>query len=383
MQKVIVLGAGMVGSAMAIDLLPSFKVAVADIDIKALEDIVLRDVDISTYQLDVRDKEHLHETIRPFDFVISAVPGYLGYETLKTVIEAGKNIVDISFMPEDVLGLHELAEKNDVTAIVDCGVAPGVGNLILGRYNEVLEVHDFLCLVGGLPKERKWPFEYKAPFSPVDVIEEYIRPARYVEHGKIQTKPALSDPEYVHFDRTGTLEAFNTDGLRSLIFTMSHIPNMKEKTMRYPGHIEKIKVLKEAGFFNEEAIDLEGRIVQPLEFTSQILFDKWKLHPGDEEFTVLRLIIRGTNREGDRTQIIYDLYDEFNKETGISSMARTTGYTATAAINMIAKGLFNCKGIYPPELVGKNQVCFDYIMDYLKERDVDFIKTEEAYLIIP
>ena len=132
--------------------------------------------------------------------------------------------MDISFFPEDVLQLDKLAKEKNVTVITDCGVAPGISNFIIGRYNEEMKINSFECYVGGLPKERKTPFQYKAPFSPVDVIQEYIRPARLVENGNIVTKPALSEREWMHFDEVGELEAFNTDGLRSLIYTMGHIP---------------------------------------------------------------------------------------------------------------------------------------------------------------
>jgi len=145
------------------------------------------------------------------------------------------------------LQLDKLAREKNVTAITDIGVAPGLSNLILGCYNEEMMVSNFECYVGGLPKIRKKPFEYKASFSPADVIEEYIRPARLKEHGQIVTKPALTEREYIHFDNVGTLEAFSTDGLRSLLFTMPHVPNMKEKTLRYPGQEQGIGICNKTG----------------------------------------------------------------------------------------------------------------------------------------
>ena len=238
MNSIIVLGAGMVGSAMAIDLAKNQSVTISDFNTTTLQKVHQKCISLKTLQLDVTDKIQLQKAIKPFDLVICAVPGFLGFETLKTIIQSEKNVVDISFFPENSLKLNELAQKHNVTAIVDCGVAPGMGNIILGYYNEKLKLTDFECLVGGLPKVKKWPFCYKAPFSPVDVIEEYTRPARYVENGVMVTKEALTDCEYVQFDKIGTLESFNSDGLRSIIFTMPHIKNMKEKTLRYPGHVE-------------------------------------------------------------------------------------------------------------------------------------------------
>ena len=375
MNKIIVLGAGMVGSAMAIDLTQKHDVTISDIDNQALKKVGNKCDLLKTLNLNVSNKSDLIKALKPFDLVICAVPGFLGFETLKSIIEAKKNVIDISFFPENAFDLDKLAKENNVTAIVDCGVAPGMGNVILGYYNEKLKLTDFECLVGGLPKQKKWPFSYKAPFSPVDVIEEYTRPARYVENGKVITREALTDCEYIEFDEVGTLESFNSDGLRSIIYTMPHIINMKEKTLRYPGHVEYIKVLKSSGFFNEKNILVNNVEVTPLEFTSKILFDEWKLGENEEEITVMRITLKGENSEGKTEEIIYNLFDEYCIDTKVSSMSRTTGYTATAAANLFLDGLFNENGIFPPELVGKHEVCFNYFMNYLKERNVNYIKT--------
>ncbi len=277
MNNIIVLGAGMVGSAIAIDMVSKHKVTLTDIDQTTLDNVKQKCNALDILQLNVTEEEMFQATIKKYDLVICAVPGFLGFQALKTIIEAKKNVIDISFFPENALELHDLAKEKGITAIVDCGVAPGMDNIILGYYNEKMKLTDFECLVGGLPKVKKWPFCYKAPFSPVDVIEEYTRPARYVENGEVITREALTDCEYLDFDALGTLESFNSDGLRSIIYTMPHIPNMKEKTLRYPGHVEYIKVLKESGFFSKEAIDLNEVKISPLEFTSKVLFNEWKL----------------------------------------------------------------------------------------------------------
>ncbi|HFA51180.1 MAG TPA: saccharopine dehydrogenase [Bacteroidetes bacterium] len=375
MNKIIVLGAGMVGSAMAIDMAKKHSVTLTDINQNLLAKIQNKYSNISTQQLDVTDIERLQSSIKQHDLAICAVPGFLGFNTLKAIISAKTNVIDISFFPENALELDALAKEKGVTAIVDCGVAPGMGNIILGHYNEKMKLTGFECLVGGLPKIKKWPFCYKAPFSPIDVIEEYTRPARYVEHGKTIVREPLTDCEYIEFEKIGTLESFNSDGLRSLIFTMPHIPNMKEKTLRYPGHVEYIKVLKESGFFNTNKIEIKGSMVSPLDFTSKILFNEWKLGETEEEFTVMRITLKGKNANGQTEKIVYDLYDEYCTKTKTSSMARTTGYTATAAANLFLDGLFSQKGIFPPELIGKDEACFAYILAYLKERDIHYTKS--------
>ena len=374
MSKVIVLGGGMVGSAMAIDMAKSHEVLLTDINQQVLNLNKERCSALAVMVLDVTDEHLLKETITNFDLVISAVPGFLGYRTLENIINAEMNVIDISFFPENSLDLDVLAKAKGVTAIVDCGVAPGMDNVILGYYNERYKLTDFECLVGGLPKVKKWPFCYKAPFSPIDVIEEYTRPARYVENSQLIVREPLTDCEFIEFEGVGTLESFNSDGLRSIIFTMPHIPNMKEKTLRYPGHVEYIRVLKETGFFDDDTIEVNGNMVSKLDFTSKMLFNEWKLGPEEKEITVMRVYLKGENENGDTEEIIYRLHDEYNNETKTSSMARTTGYTATAAANLFLEGLFNEKGVFPPELVGKHEQCFHYFMNYLRDRNIHYVK---------
>ena len=371
-MQIAILGAGMVGRAMAIDLATKFLVTSFDVSEKSLQILTAKNNSVKTIKTDLSNYNNYNSMLKEFDFVISAVPGYRGYKTLQAIINAKKNVVDISFFPENALELHELAIENNVTAIVDCGVAPGMSNLILGYYNERMKITNFECMVGGLPKKRVYPFEYKAPFSPIDVLEEYTRPARYVENNNIVTKPALSDAELIDFEKVGTLESFNTDGLRSILFTMGHIPNMKEKTLRYPGHIALMQGLIKAGFLNTAAINFKGQQISPMEFTSSLLFDQWKLGETEEEFTLMQIQISDAEKT-----ICYNLYDEYDPVTQTSSMSRTTGYTCTGALNMLIENLFTAKGVFPPELVGKEEACFNFMLNYLKERNVHYIKTEK------
>jgi saccharopine dehydrogenase-like NADP-dependent oxidoreductase len=370
-MQIAILGAGMVGRAMAIDLAAKYNVTSFDVSDNALQLLTQKNNAIKTIKTDLSNYSNYNSLLTGFDFVICAVPGFMGYKTLEAIINAKKNVVDISFFPENALELDILAKENDVTAIVDCGVAPGMSNLILGYHNERMKITNFECMVGGLPKKRVHPFEYKAPFSPIDVLEEYTRPARYVENSCIVTKPALSDAELIDFENVGTLESFNTDGLRSILFTMGHIPNMKEKTLRYPGHIALMQALIKAGFLNTTPVNFKGQQISPMEFTSSLLFDQWKLGETEAEFTLMQIKISDTEKT-----ICYDLYDEYDPATQTSSMSRTTGYTCTAALNMLIEKLFTEKGVFPPELVGKDETCFNFILNYLSERNVNYHKTE-------
>lgn len=372
-KKVVVLGAGMVGRAMAIDLSENHDVLSVDRDNSALSMLPHKE-GLSSTQADLSDAVAVNTVIQDADVVVGAVPGFMGFETLKTVITAGKDIVDISFFPEDPFQLDDLAKSKGVIAVMDAGVAPGMSNLILGSYKHNSKVTDFTCYVGGLPRERTWPYEYKAPFSPIDVIEEYTRPSRIVSNGEILEKVALSEPELIDFPGVGTLEAFNTDGLRSLIQTMD-IPNMKEKTLRYPGHIELMRVLRETGFFDETKIQVGDQSIRPIDLTTSLLFPKWKLGDEEEEFTIMNILIKGLTG----TKHFYHKYtllDRYDPETRTSSMARTTGYTCTAVTQLLLDGQYDRTGISPPEYVGEVEGCLEAVFEYLEARGVIYSKRD-------
>ncbi len=367
-NKIVVLGAGLVGSAIAKDLSLNHKVTSVDISPESLTKFS-DSHEIETIVADLNDTEHIKSLVADFDLVVGAVPGFMGYKTMKAVIEAGKNMVDISFMPEDFLQLDGLAKKHNVTIVADCGVAPGMGNIILGHHNQNMHVKSYECLVGGLPVIREWPYEYKAVFSPIDVIEEYIRPARYIQNHEMVTKEALSDPELVWFDKIGTLESWNSDGLRSLIHTMKNIPDMIEKTLRYPGCIEYLKVLRESGFFSYEEVEVNGTKIRPIDLTAKLLFPKWKLKEGEEDFTIMRIAVAGIE-DGNEKTYAYNLLDRFDRQNNIISMARTTGYTCTAVASLILDKGFTTTGVSAPEIVGAKEGSLGYILKYLEERDV-------------
>ena len=352
MAEIYQIGSGMIGQAMALDLAKSHKIHLADLKIENVRKEIKDHPAIITYDLDVLNRQKLSSFIKKADMVLLAVPGYLGYNALETIISSGKNVVDISFSPENIMKLNDIAIKNNVTAIFDAGVAPGLPNYIFGYHDSFEDIKSFKYYVGGLPKFPKQPFNYKAPFSPIDVIEEYTRPARMIINGKLMTKPALSGIENINFKNSLMLEAFNTDGLRSLLITMNHVKNMSEKTLRYPGHVKLIKsYIKKGTLQNNETI--------------KKLFKEWKLGPEEIEFTLLKVELQ-TN---DKT-INYELYDEYDKVDNITSMARTTGYTATASINLILEKLFTEKGVFPPESVSNNKKIFNFILKYLSKRKV-------------
>ena len=352
-MRIVVLGGGRVGSAIVRDL--------------AAERLTRFGAD--GIAADLSDPNTVSKAVAGADLVVGAVPGFMGYRVVEQVLREGRPVVDISFFPENAFGLDELAKEAGVPCLVDCGVAPGLSNLVSGHLDDHLDVtHSFNCLVGGLPVERSLPWEYKAPFSPGDVIEEYTRPARLRRGGENISLPALSEIELVDFPGLGTLEAFNTDGLRSLL-TSSKAPDMVEKTLRYPGHAEKMRMLRDTGFLSSKGILVASGQAAPRDVTEALLFSAWQFEEGEPDLTVMRIVVEG-EKEGKTLRHTYELLDYYNPETETSSMARTTGYTCTGMVRLITNGIWNQPGVAPPEIVGRNVECFDAVIEHQKDRKV-------------
>jgi len=369
-KRIIVLGSGLVGGPMARDLAEEFDVNLADINPDALKKAI-GDFPIKGIEIDLSEEENVRDLIKDFDLVINAVPGHMGFKTLETVIDFSQNIVDIAFFPEDLFLLDNLAKEKGVIAISDIGVAPGMSNILTAYAVSQLEkTSKVKIMVGGLPKNRQLPWEYKAVFSPADVIEEYTRPARVVRGGKEVVVPALGERELHNIEGIGTLESFISDGLRSLIHTID-APEMEEKTLRYPGHARLMEILRDAGFFSQEMKKVGASMVRPLDVTSEILFPQWKLEDGEVDITVMRVEVTGLKDSRD-IAMIYNLYDEYDAETGIHSMARTTGYTATITARMVLNGMYDRIGVSPPEYLGNKPECVDFLFKEFKKRNIRY-----------
>jgi len=371
MTSVVVLGCGRVGATIARDLGsdPELAVTAADLSSANIARLAAAAPAVRVLQVDLGSTAAVRDVISRADAVVGAMPSALGLQTLQTVVDLGKRYCDISFMPEDALALNEQALATGACAVVDCGVAPGLANMLIGHAASSLDtVDDVVFYVGGLPWARHWPYQYRAPFAPLDVLEEYTRPARFIEDGRIVTRPALSEPELIDFPRVGTLEAFNTDGLRSLLTTVK-ARNMREKTLRYPGHIELMRVLRETGYFSKEPIEIGGHGVRPIDVTAKLLFAHWTPTAGEIEFTVLRVIVRG-KKSGVAIERQFDLMDETDTATGQSSMARTTGFPAAIMARMLARGEFAEPGVFAPEQVAVKAGVMPTMLAELSRRGV-------------
>lgn len=381
-RHVIVLGAGRVGAAIARDLArePDLRVTAADARPEALkrlrETAAAEGSELRTLPLDLADPTSLARALDGCELAVGAVPGPMGFDTLRRVLQAGLDVVDISFFEEDAFELHDLARRRGRTAIVDAGVAPGLSNLFLGHHEAALEeVARFECLVGGIPAYPTPPWEYRAPFSPIDVLAEYTRPARARRDGRDVVLDALSEVESVEFPGLGTLEAFNTDGLRTLLHT-SRAHELVEKTMRWPGHADRVRVLRDSGFFDPEPVELpSGARVAPLELSAALLFHAWRYDDDEEDVTAMRLTLDGRDPLGPVRHVLH-LLDRRDPATNLSSMARTTGYTATALVRLLLDGRWREPGIAPPEVVAAEPGVLDFVVEHLAARGVVIERTE-------
>lgn len=355
-MRISVLGAGLIGRVIARELSSEEGaiVSVFDADPDALERVG-RETHASIHPADLSRSDVIQDAVAEADAVVGALPGALGFAMLRTVVEAGKPIADISFSPEDPLQLEAVARERGSTAVVDCGVSPGLSNFFIGRATrDFSEVDDVRIYMGGLPFARHWPFEYGAVFSVADVVEEYTRPARVFEDGKLVSRKALSDVERIDVKGIGTLEAFLTDGLRTLLRTVP-ARNMTEKTLRYPGHAAKMEVLREAGFFDNTEVELRsGARVVPHELTSRLLARAWQLPEDAEEFTYLKVVVTG-RKFGNTLRTTFELLDKTHRATGTTSMARTTAFPCAVIARMLARGEYRDPGVRPLEMLAAHR----------------------------
>ena len=332
----------------------------ADIDSDKLQKCKKELNILSIHKVDVKKKPILIKLLRNFDVIVGALPPDFGFEMMKTAIEAGTDVVDISFVPENPLKLDSLARKKKVKVVPDCGVAPGISNMLIGHaISELKKVNEVYIKVGGLPVKHGPPLDYKIVFSFETVIEEYTRRVTIVKDGKLKEVKPLSGLEELDFKGFGKLECFYTDGLRTLIHTIKGVKEMDEKTIRYPSHTVKIRTLLDCGFFDTDFIEFKGMKIKPRDFSLKLLAPKLALGK-EKDFTLLRVDVKGEKH------LRYELIDYYR--AGVTSMARTTGYPCAIVARMMKK--IKGIGVIPPEKLGMDNVIFSEILKQLRKRNI-------------
>jgi lysine 6-dehydrogenase len=373
--KTAVLGSGLMGSVIGWDLARSDgvdEVVVADLDEGRLDAVRKKATGkkLSVEVLDIKDRKKVVRFIKGFDAVASALPHGIVHHSDLAAVEAGAKMVNIAFEDEQ-MDLDAEARKSGALLIPGCGVAPGLGGILLAHALDTIgggdEGH---ILVGGIPQNPQPPFGYKLVFSVVGLLREYIEDARVFKDGRVVKVRPFSTVEEVEFPPPiGRLEAFCTDGLASLVYTMRGMKTLDEKTLRWPGHAEKMDLLMESGYFSKDPVKAGEVLVSPLEVSWSVLGKK--LSEGDpRDLTVMRVIGKSAKRE-----MMYDMVDKYDEKLGVTSMGKTTGYTASIVTQMVGSEEIQGKGVVPPErAVGGRRV--EKLIASLGQRGVRITRRE-------
>ncbi|MDH5483387.1 MAG: saccharopine dehydrogenase family protein [Candidatus Bathyarchaeota archaeon] len=377
-MKILILGCGNIGSVAAENLaknMNSIQIVVADKDetrAKNVADKVDRR-NVSWIQLNAANHGELVDALKEFALAMGFLPGKLGYRVAEACIDAEKDLVDVSYMAENPLTLHHEAMKAGVVIIPDCGLAPGISNILVGHtVAELDKVEAAHIMVGGLPEKPVLPLDYIVTWSPESLIDEYKRKALIVKKGKTVAAEALTGLQEVEFPGVGKLEAFYTDGLRTLPNTITGVEDMWEKTLRYTGHAEKIRLLKTLGFFDENQVDVEGVRISPLKVAVK-LFEQKLLKPHIRDIVALRVEVCGI-KNGRKTRYTYHLLDRYDEKRQTTAMARTTSFTASITAQLILKKAIKEKGVVPPEKLGMDAELFSLLLSGLKKQGIKIVE---------
>jgi lysine 6-dehydrogenase len=379
-MRILVLGCGNIGFVVAKDLagsLSSAEIVLADIDETRAEEAAtaIGHQNVGWVRADASNREELVNILREFDLVVGALPGKTGYMVCEGAIAAGVDLVDVSYAPEDVMTLGRPALKAGVSILPDCGMSPGLGNILAGHAISRLDhVESLRIFNGGLPAEKLPPLGYVITWSVKDLIDMYMRTVTIVDHGRIVRREPLSGLEEIDFPRVGRLEAFYTDGLRTLLHTVKDVGEMWEKTLRYPGHVERIGLLKALGFFDEKPVKAGKCIVPPREVTAKLFEEKLK-KKGVQDLVVMRIIVTGTQGQK-RVSYTYEMLDHYDRRHKVTSMARTTAYTTSVVTQLLAEKVITEKGVVPPENLGMNKRVYTRFMAMMRERGVAVKETK-------
>lgn len=372
--KILVLGCGNIGSVAAKDLaesLPSVEIVVADMNesrAKKVSSIIARE-NVSWTKADASNHNELVDIMKKFDLAVGALPGEIGYRVCKAAIAAGVDMADVSYMPEDVMTLHKDASEAETRILPDYGMSPGLGSILAGHAASKLDQVDSIHMLnGGLPGRPVPPLDYVITWSVKDLMDMYSRKVTIVKKGKRVEVEAMSGVAEIDFPGVGRLEAFYTDGLRTLLYTMKDVKDMWEKSLRYPGHAEKIKLLKALGFFDEKSLAIGNINASPREVTAK-LFDKKLKRKSIPDIVAMLVEVCG-EKDGEHVKYTYHLLDHYDEEHQVTSMARTTAYTTSVTTQLLANKAISEQGVIPPEKLGMNEKLYDEFMSRMKRRKV-------------
>ena len=374
-MKIVVLGAGLMGRAIAFDLcnFSNFEeIAVVDKDERALKSakIFLRGKNVTYNILDIEKTEEVKKYLQKYDIAISAIPYYFNYELTQIAIETKTHFLDLggnNDVVEKQRSLFEQAKENKVIVIPDCGLAPGMTSVIARDIVDFLDSVEYIKIrVGGLPLDPIPPFNYQIVFSPNGLINEYVEDALVLDNKRVIAKESMTDLETVEFPYPfGKMEAFLTSGgCSTMPYTFKDkVRYLDYKTIRYPGHCQSFKPLLDFGLASEEPIEIEGKKIIPRDVFINLL---WKVLPINGKDVVLIKIFGSGLKNGNKTDLEYKIIDYYDKENNLTSMMRTTGYPVSINAQLIERGLIKEYGVFGNEEIIPTSVFFEE----LKKRDI-------------
>jgi lysine 6-dehydrogenase len=376
-MKYTVIGAGMMGSAAAYDLAtsdPGNEVVVADINLQqATQTSKAIGPNVKPLRLDVNIQKDLIKALEGNGAVISAVSYSVNHQITRAAIQAGVHVCDLGGNDEVVnkqLKLDADAKQKGITIVPNCGLAPGLINILamegVKEFDELDSVH---LRVGGLPQHPRPPLYYQIVFSVEGLINEYVEKAAVIKDGKLMHIDPMSDLEEIEFKNLGDLEAFNTSGGISRLTELlqGRVKNLDYKTIRYKGHCEKFKTLLDLGFATNEPMMVGGSVKTNREFFGDLL--RKKLEHGDKDLVVARATITGRKGNAEKT-LVYEFVDYYDDATKMTAMMRTTAFPTSIIAQMLAQGVINTRGVLPPEVC----VPGDTMISELGKRNVKITK---------
>ena len=357
-MRMLVLGAGLQGSACAYDLLAHTEhdVVLADLNVEDLPDFLRPYLGgrLTVVRVDANDRAGVRRVMEGVSSTMSAFPYYLNHGMSVAALDAGSHFCDLGGNTDIVLQqkqLHARAVERGVSVIPDCGLAPGMVNILVEHGIRQLDtVHSATIKVGGLPQFPEPPLNYQVVYSLEGVLDYYTTLSWVVRDGKQTQVKALSEVEEVDFPGVGRLEAFHTAGGLSAMAQRyeGKIPTMEYKTLRYPGHAKLMETLRELGLFSTEPVDVKGTPVAPRDlFIAAVGPRLRKEYRESPDLVALRVEVRGTDR-GEEVLLRYDLLDRYDPATGITAMMRTTGFSLAITGVMQAEGKVR-PGVWTPD----------------------------------
>jgi lysine 6-dehydrogenase len=377
-MKYLVIGAGMMGSAVAYDLAttnPGDQIVLADINLQQAKQAASTiGSNVTPVRLDVNITKDLMRVLEGSSAIVSAVSYSVNYQITRAAIEAGIHMCDLGGNNDIVakqLTLDREARERGITVVPNCGLAPGLINILamhgITEFDSLDSIH---LRVGGLPQHPRPPLYYQIVFSVEGLINEYVEKATIISDGRLEQVDPMSDLEEITFPEPfGVLEAFSTSGGLSTLTDqlLGKVRNLDYKTIRYKGHCEKFKTLLDLGFATSEPVMVGGSVKTNREFFADLL--RKKLDYGDKDVVLARATMSGQRGNVEKT-LAYEFIDYYDNVTNITAMMRSTAFPTSIVAQLLAGGRVTARGVMPPE------VCIpgDVMIQELGKRNIKITK---------